>query len=85
MRPLIDKSTDLLITAASVGTKKGQLAFTDGVNDVVRQTIRRKQWATAFWPCGTDPVYRLQITARGRYNENGNAATHVPMILSEIA
>lgn len=59
MQPLITANTELHITAASVGTKKGQVAFTDGVNDVLRQTIQRKQWVAAFWPCGTDPCLQV--------------------------
>ena len=51
---------EILVTAASVGTKKGQVVFTDAVNDVLRQTIKRKLWRTAFWPCATDPM--LQMT-----------------------
>lgn len=51
---------EILITAASVATKKGQAVFTDAVNDVVRQTIKRQQWRTSFWPCATDPM--LQMT-----------------------
>lgn len=51
---------EIMITAASVGTKKGQVDFTDAVNDVLRQTIRRQLWKTAFWPCATDPM--LQMT-----------------------
>ncbi|ATQ42332.1 DUF3800 domain-containing protein [Caulobacter mirabilis] len=50
---------ELHITAASVGTKKGQGAFTDAVNDVVQQTIGRRQWATSFWPSASDPCLQV--------------------------
>ena len=59
LKSFIESTTELHITAASVGTKKTQISFTDGVNDVVRQTIKRRQWATAFWPCGTDPCLQI--------------------------
>lgn len=59
MKGHIHKNDEFLITAASIGTKKGQVVFTDAVNDVVKQTIRRQQWRTAFWPCATDPLLQL--------------------------
>lgn len=55
----IKSHEEVLITAASIGTKKGQTVFTDAVNDVVGQFMRRKQWATGFWPCGTDPCLQV--------------------------
>lgn len=59
MTRYLSTATELLITAASLGTKKGQIKFTDAVNDVVSQTIRRRQWKTAFWPAATDPCLQL--------------------------
>lgn len=59
MGKYIANASEFLITAASIGTKKGQTVFTDAVNDVVRQTIRRKQWRTAFWPAATDACLQL--------------------------
>lgn len=50
---------ELLITAASVGTKKGQGLFTSAVNDVVQQTLRRNQWATSFCPSAADPCLQV--------------------------
>ncbi len=52
---------ELHIVAASIGTKKGQRAFTSAVNDVVRQTIKipRNQWVTDFCPAATDPCLQL--------------------------
>lgn len=56
---LIEEKNQLLITAASIGTKKKQRSFTSAVNDVVQQTIPRNQWATLFIPCGTDPCLQI--------------------------
>lgn len=50
---------ELMITVASIGTKKKRIAFEDSVRDVVKQKIRRKQWAAAFWPCQTDPCLQV--------------------------
>lgn len=50
---------ELMVTVASIGTKKKRIAFEDAVRDVVKQRIRRKQWAAAFWPCQTDPCLQI--------------------------
>jgi hypothetical protein len=42
MKRYVDTASELPITAASVGTKRGQIKFTDAVNDAVGQTIRRR-------------------------------------------
>ena len=55
----IGKTDEMLLTAASVKTKKAQGAFTDAVNDVVQQHIPRSQWRTSFCPCGCDPLLQL--------------------------
>ena len=52
--------TELHVTAASIGTKKGQVAFTDAVRDVINQTAgRKRRTRTSFWPCATDPCLQL--------------------------
>lgn len=50
---------ELLITTASVGTKKGQAVFTASVNDVVQQHLPRKQWATFFCQSMADPCLQI--------------------------
>lgn len=57
---IVSSNTELLITTASVGTKKGQAVFTSAVNDVIQQTIPNKVWATDFSRSSADPC--LQIT-----------------------
>lgn len=50
---------EILITAASIGTNKGQAVFTSAVNNVVQQNLRREQWATTFPPSATDPCLQI--------------------------
>jgi hypothetical protein len=50
---------ELLITAASIGTKKGQGVFTDAVNDVVQQHLHRNQWAAHFCSSASDPCLQV--------------------------
>jgi hypothetical protein len=54
-----DDHDELLITAASLGTKKGQGVFTDAVNDVVQQHLRRDQWAAHFCSSASDPCLQV--------------------------
>lgn len=51
--------SELLITAASVATKRHQHAFTSAVNDVVQQTIRRNEWQTMFCRSMADPCLQV--------------------------
>jgi hypothetical protein len=57
--PRISKGDELLITAASVKTKKAQGAFTNAVNDVVQQHMNGAQWRTSFCPCACDPCLQI--------------------------
>lgn len=52
---------ELHITTATIGTKKGQAAFTSAVNDVARQCmpISRQQWRTDFCPASADPCLQV--------------------------
>lgn len=51
---------ELHVTAASVGTKRGQQAFTDAVRDVIRQTEGKKRRVrSSFWPSATDPCLQI--------------------------
>ena len=52
-------ATEVHVTAASVGTKKGQHVFTEAVRDVVRQTAGKRKVRTSFWPCQSDPCLQL--------------------------
>lgn len=59
LREFIESADELHITAASVGTKKGQVAFTDAVRDVVKETVGETPARTSFWQCATDPCLQL--------------------------
>jgi hypothetical protein len=55
----IDDHDEVLITTASVKTKKAQGVFTDAVNDVVQQHLPRSQWRASFCPCACDPCLQV--------------------------
>jgi hypothetical protein len=57
--PHLTSKDELLITAASVKTRKAQGVFTDAVNDVVQQHLPRPQWQTSFCPCACDPCLQV--------------------------
>lgn len=52
---------DLMVTTASIGTKKGQAVFSEAVKDVLSQTmkVRTKSWKTAFCPAASDPCLQI--------------------------
>lgn len=56
--PLIRCEPELLVTAASIGTKKERAAFSGAVEDVMRQTVKRK-WRTDFCPASADPCLQV--------------------------
>lgn len=53
------KHQEMMVTTASVGTKKGQAIFTSAVNDVIQQVIKDKKWATYFCPSMSDPCLQI--------------------------
>ncbi|MGS4948273.1 DUF3800 domain-containing protein [Meridianimarinicoccus sp. RP-17] len=56
--PQIAKGDDLLITAASVGTKKERATFYSELDDVMSQTVKA-QWAVDFRPSQCDPCLQV--------------------------
>jgi hypothetical protein len=81
-------TTEVMITAASIGTKKGQQLFTDAVEDVLGQTLHLKadKVRTVFCSAESDPC--LQIAdyctwAIQRKWERGDSAAY-DMIASKI-
>ena len=54
-------ATELMLTTASIGTKKGQAIFTAAVNDVAQQTLQlpRAQWKTTFTQSMADPCLQI--------------------------
>jgi len=56
---LLQGRTELMITAASIGTKKGQAVYTAPVNEVLQQTVQRQQWRTFFPRAVADPCLQV--------------------------
>ena len=57
--PYITPDDEVMITTASIGTKKAQGVFTDAVNDVIQQSLSRQKWATYFCSSASDPCLQL--------------------------
>ena len=57
-RPQLTCTTELLVTTASIGTKKERISFTRAVNDVMNQTARI-DWKTDFCPASADPCLQV--------------------------
>jgi hypothetical protein len=58
---IVAKGSNLMVTAASLGSKKEQTDFTDAVKDALQQTvpIRRAQWVTDFPQAAADPCLQI--------------------------
>lgn len=56
---LLKDKTEAHITAAALGTKRGQAVYTSAVNDVLQQTVQRQQWATCFPRAVADPCLQV--------------------------
>jgi len=58
---VITSGDELLVVAASVGTKKRRRAMRLGIADVVDQATwrRRCTWEVAFWPAESDPCLQI--------------------------
>lgn len=59
MPPVISATDETLVTAASLGTKKEKLSFTNAIDDVMRQTRLAKDWRLDFLPARTDPCLQV--------------------------
>jgi hypothetical protein len=59
LAPHVEQDDELLITTASIGTKKGQGVFTNAVNDVIQQHLPRSQWSTFFCLSASDPCLQV--------------------------
>jgi hypothetical protein len=62
MPKIVRKYEDqLMVTAASIGVKKGQAEFSDAVQDVLKQTQRvdAGSWRTAFCSSASDPCLQV--------------------------
>lgn len=56
--PLLDKDDELLVTAASIGSKNERATFCSELDDVMSQTVRAK-WAVDFRPSQCDPCLQV--------------------------
>lgn len=56
--PHLATDDELLVTAASIGTKKERATFCNELNDVMAQTVRAK-WAVDFRPSQCDPCLQV--------------------------
>lgn len=56
---LAKNATHLCVTAASIGTKKGQAVFSAAVDDVVHQKIKATKYTTHFCPSYSDPCLQV--------------------------
>lgn len=48
----------MLVTAATLGTKKERISFLDAIEDVMRQTVPGR-YVTHFCPAATDPCVQV--------------------------
>jgi len=55
----LSQEDEVLFTTASIGTKKGQIVFTDSVRDVLNQKIYHATWKTHFCPSMADPGLQI--------------------------
>jgi hypothetical protein len=56
---LLHGHTEAQISAAAIGTKKGQAVFTAAVNDVMQQVVQRQQWRTFFPRSIAEPCLQI--------------------------
>lgn len=56
--PQMSRGDELLITAASIGTKKERATFCGELDDVMAQTVRAR-WAVDFRPSQCDPCLQV--------------------------
>jgi hypothetical protein len=50
---------EALITAASIGTRRERAAFSDAIDDVMKQILAPNAWRTDFVPAATDPCVQV--------------------------
>ena len=55
----LEPESQLLVTAASIGTRKEKTTFRSALDDVMVQAVRRGSWAVDFRPCATDPCLQV--------------------------
>jgi hypothetical protein len=57
---ILDANSEIMVTTASIGTKKERASFENAVDDVMKQTVRnRAGWATNFCPAAAEPCLQV--------------------------
>lgn len=56
---IIASDTEMLTTAASLGTRKECVSFYNAVEDVMGQTCHGVKWKTSVFPAATDPCLQV--------------------------
>jgi hypothetical protein len=59
MKAVVPRDAELLVTTASLGSKRERAAFQDAVASVMRQTYRQTKWKADFMPCQADPCLQV--------------------------
>ncbi len=59
MKAALPEPVETLITAATIGTRKEQAAFSHAVDDVLPQVLGQVAWRTNFVPAGSDPCVQV--------------------------
>lgn len=58
-REIAGMGDELLIQAASIGTRKERTAFRSAINDVAQKALRGVTWRTTFWSASSDPCLQV--------------------------
>lgn len=56
LAPHLEEGDRLLVTAASIGTRKEKDVFTNALKDVIAQSASHVEWAVDFRPAMADPL-----------------------------
>ncbi|HEY4090735.1 MAG TPA: DUF3800 domain-containing protein [Luteibacter sp.] len=58
-RAIANGGDDLLIQAASIGTKRERHVFREAINEVAQQVLQGVRWQTTFWSASSDPCIQV--------------------------
>lgn len=58
-RAIFDPNATIMVTAASLGTKKQRTAYKTAVNNVVQQIIPRERWVVDFPQSNAEPCLQI--------------------------
>jgi hypothetical protein len=57
--PHVNKGDTLMVTAASIGSKKERHTYTNCLKDVLNQNVKDGDWAVDFRPAGHEPLLQV--------------------------